>query len=339
MQIFISYSSKNRDLVKTLAADLKAMGHSVWFDGELSGGQLWWDNILGQIRTCDLFLAALTTQFMASEPCKLERDYAHALDKSILPLLLADGVRVNLLPPELSLLHFVDYRVPNDKMAAIALSRALDSLPTPKPLPYILPQPPAPPINSLGVLTTRVTARTLDFEEQSSLLIEIKALLNDASFRDDALELLNMLHGRGDLFAAIANEIDTVTGTTRQPSPSAAQNIPLIDNNPASDEPVLKEFGANWVTSTVNYAGKIAITQRRLVFQGSYLTKEHRVEILMQDIVEVKKGLALFSVSPTIVIRTRANKDYSFSIQALGGILYGNREEIVSLIQGLIPRS
>jgi hypothetical protein len=333
MQIFISYSSKNRDLVKTLAADLKAMGHNVWFDGELSGGQLWWDNILGQIRACDLFVAALTTQFMASEPCKLERDYAHALDKNILPLLLAEGVRVNLLPPELSLLHFVDYRNPNDKMAAIALSRALDSLPAPKPLPANLPLPPAPPINSLGVLTTRVTARTLDFEEQSSLLIEIKALLNDASFHDDALELLHMLHGRGDLFAAIANEIDTVTGMTRQPSSSAAQNISL-----PSDEQVLKELAATWI-STVNYTGKMAITNRRLVFQGSYLTKEQRVEIPMQDIVEVKKGLALFSAAPTVEIHTRDNKKHSFSIQAFGGILYGNREEIISLIQSLIPRS
>ena len=60
MQIFISYSSKNRDLVRTLAADLKALGHDVWFDVELTGGQLWWDNILDQIRGCDLLIAALT---------------------------------------------------------------------------------------------------------------------------------------------------------------------------------------------------------------------------------------------------------------------------------------
>src|SRR5689334_3546239 len=129
MQIFISYSSKNRDLVKILASDLKALGHEVWFDAELTGGQLWWENILEQIRDCDLLIAALTPQSMMSEPCQLERDYAHALNKRILPVLVAEGVRVNLLPPELSLLHFVDYRKPDDKMTAIALSRALDKLP------------------------------------------------------------------------------------------------------------------------------------------------------------------------------------------------------------------
>jgi hypothetical protein len=321
--------------VKTLAADLKALGHAAWFDVELTGGQLWWDNILEQIRSCDLLIAALTPQSMISEPCQLERDYAHALDKRILPVLVADGVRMNLLPPELSLMHFVDYRNPNDKMAAIALSRALDNLPPAQPPPETLPQPPAPPINSLGKLTKRVTAASLDFGEQSAVLLELKPLLDDADLRADALELLRMLRGRGDLFAAVASEIDVVTGGT---APAQPVTYTPVTVSSTSGEEVLKETNAMWLTATINYNGKMAISNRRLVFQGSYLTKEQRLEIPIEEIVEVKKSVALLSAAPSIIVRTRDSKEYSFSIQGFGGLLYGNREEIITLIQGLIPR-
>ena len=59
-RIFISYSSKNRALVEALANDLETLGHEIWFDKELSGGQSWWDQILQGIRACDLFVFALT---------------------------------------------------------------------------------------------------------------------------------------------------------------------------------------------------------------------------------------------------------------------------------------
>ena len=99
MKIFMSYSSKNRPVVATLAQDLQAQGYQVWFDREVPGGQSWWDTILGQIRACDLFLFALTPLSLDSKPCKLEYGYANDLGKIILPVLLEDGVSVNLLPP------------------------------------------------------------------------------------------------------------------------------------------------------------------------------------------------------------------------------------------------
>src|SRR5260221_6066491 len=102
MRIFISYSSKERDLITTLAEDLASLGHDVWFDRELTrtGGQKWWETILLNIRQCDLFIFALTPRSLASEACQREYRYAYALNKRILPIML-EVVDIPTLSPEL----------------------------------------------------------------------------------------------------------------------------------------------------------------------------------------------------------------------------------------------
>src|SRR5690349_10071250 len=49
-KVFISYSSSEAGRVRILAQDIQNLGHAVWFDHELSGGQRWWDQILQEIR-------------------------------------------------------------------------------------------------------------------------------------------------------------------------------------------------------------------------------------------------------------------------------------------------
>src|SRR5262245_5208678 len=123
MRIFITYSSKNRDRVAALADDLNAMGHTAWFDQELTGGQAWWQEILSHILDCDLYIFALTPEALDSSPCKLEYTYAHSLKKRILPILLSE-VNLNLLPPELSMIQLVDYRL-SDRKSMLSLGKAL----------------------------------------------------------------------------------------------------------------------------------------------------------------------------------------------------------------------
>lgn len=50
--IFISYSRHSEAIARTLANDIEELGHTVWFDQELSGGQAWWNQILTRIRDC-----------------------------------------------------------------------------------------------------------------------------------------------------------------------------------------------------------------------------------------------------------------------------------------------
>ena len=108
--VFISYNRQAEAITKALAANIQALGHTVWFDQGLTGGQAWWDEILSQIRGCDRFIFVLDPAALNSVACTREYGYAADLKKPILPVLISEGVSINLLPPALSQIEFVDYR-------------------------------------------------------------------------------------------------------------------------------------------------------------------------------------------------------------------------------------
>jgi peptide/nickel transport system substrate-binding protein len=208
MKIFISYSSKDRDLVKNLGADLATLGHEVWFDQELSGGQAWWDTILTGIRGCDLFIFALTPRSLDSYPCKLEYTFAESLNKTILPILLKD-VDTTLLPPALSKLQFVDYRQ-RDANTVLRLGRAFTNLPPQRPIPDPLPEAPDAPISTLGRIKELIDRPSLTIDQQKSTLFDLKGLLTNPETADGARHLLEALTHRHDITVPIANEIAAI---------------------------------------------------------------------------------------------------------------------------------
>jgi formylglycine-generating enzyme required for sulfatase activity len=215
LNIFISYNRESEAIVRTLADVIKALGHKVWFDQELSGGQIWWDRILEEIRNCDVFVFALSPKALNSAACMRESDYAVALCKPILPVLIAEGVHTNLLPPTLSEIHIIDYRK-QDHDAAIHLARAFSAFTSLDPLRDPLPLPPEAPISHLGKLAEQIeTKATLSYEKQSALLVDLKRSLKDPKITKDARRLLEKLRRRGDLFAKIADEI-AISGTKAQ---------------------------------------------------------------------------------------------------------------------------
>ena len=143
-KVFISYARENQRIVGVLAADLRDMGYSVWFDQELTGGQVWWDQVLEQIRECEILLVVLTPASLESEACGLEWGYGSSLGKSLLPVMVADGVDYELLPAPLAQVQHVDHRV-EDRASLIALLKAIHKLPPPSPLPSPLPDSPVMP--------------------------------------------------------------------------------------------------------------------------------------------------------------------------------------------------
>ncbi len=215
-KVFISYSRHSGAIARSLAGDMEALGHTVWFDQELSGGQIWWDRILATIRDCDAVALVLDQDTLNSTACQLEYGYAADLGKPILPLLAADNVSTNLLPRTLSLIQYVDYRTP-DRDAALRLARAFTGLPAARPLPDPLPVPPEAPLSYLGTLGERISkVAPLSYEEQSALVVDLKRALHARDTGDDARTLLRQLRSRRDLFAAIAEEIDSIGS---QPDP------------------------------------------------------------------------------------------------------------------------
>ena len=72
MKVFLSYNRADAAAAASIASDLEGLGHDVWYDTEISGGQSWWDAILGQIRASDLFILLMTTKSLNSEACRAE---------------------------------------------------------------------------------------------------------------------------------------------------------------------------------------------------------------------------------------------------------------------------
>jgi TIR domain len=206
--VFISYNRQDETVVRALADDIRALGHTAWFDQELSGGQVWWDRILSSVRDCDVFVFALAPGSLQSTACTREYNYAADLGKAILPVLVAEGVSTNLLPPALSRIQLVDYRQQH-RSSALALARAIAIIPPSEHLPDPLPSPPETPLSYLGSLSERIENTTsLSYEMQSALVLDLRKGLRDPEVTNDARTLLERLRKRRDLFATIADEID-----------------------------------------------------------------------------------------------------------------------------------
>jgi hypothetical protein len=233
-KLFISYGRKSQAQAGQLADDLEALGHEVWFDKQLSGGQAWWDQILGVIRGCEAFIFLLDPEGLNSIACQREFTYAGALGKFILPVLVADGVSIGLLPPELSAVQFIDYRK-QDRASALALARALANMPSAKPLPDPLPTPPEVPLSYLGTLTRKVDFQgALSYEEQSALVVDLRRSLREDGSAADARSLLLKLRRRRDLYAGIAEEIDELV----KPAPARVEPAPVPAQAPPVPAPV-----------------------------------------------------------------------------------------------------
>ncbi len=225
MRVFISYSSKDRELVRALSDDLEALGYTVWFDKELSrtGGQHWWSNILTNVRECDLFIFALTPNSLASAACQLEYRYADALHKRILPLVLAT-TDINTLPPELQEIQFVDYRDHTSRQA-LALAGSLNSLPPAQPLPDPLPVEPEAPLSPLARLTQRIEAQSLSSAEQIEIVFELESMHAEPLTRASADSLLRRMQERDDLVYNVGQHINRLLATS---TPAAATQVPKI---------------------------------------------------------------------------------------------------------------
>jgi TIR domain/GRAM domain len=362
-RIFISYSSKNRAPVEALANDLETLGHEIWFDKELAGGQSWWDEILQGIRNCDLFVFALTPQSLDSHPCSLEHAYAMALNKHALPVQLL-ATSTNLLPPWLSTLQIVDYRQ-RDANAVLKLSRAFATLPAPKPLPDPLPTPPDVPLSPLGMLMTQIDSPELTLEQQMGLFIQLKGYLGNPDLAADARSLLIRLSEHPRLLAPVFKEIQSTlalptvnrgTQSTAKPKGTAASAKRGADTQNEEEnssvsfdlepgEQLLNEFSAGLYLNAMSAAqGKLIISNQRVAFRsntkysGSTIVQtglgligaaQAAFDIPLNDITGVTKRMFMVTV-PQIRISTASGHYWDLGIKH--GPIYGNREEVIQAI-------
>ncbi|OBA64778.1 hypothetical protein A5647_25260 [Mycobacterium sp. 1100029.7] len=212
MALFISYSSQDRSKVDALTNALRRGQNQVWFDQELGGGDSWWAKILEQIRDCEVFIVALSSNWLQSKPSQAELRYAQALGRPILPVRIGDvdSMRVN----PLAALQIIDYREPTVD-AGIQLVTAVHGLRSkPVPLPDPLPEEPPVPFGYITRLGNTLAEKELSPQQQLQLLVELRSGFDedgeDPSARSDIAQLLRMLRLRHDVTYRTRSEIDNV---------------------------------------------------------------------------------------------------------------------------------
>jgi hypothetical protein len=215
-RLFICYARVDAANVEAVAAECAQLGQDVWFDQQLSGGQQWWDTILEHIRNCDCFVFALSPASLHSKACRAELDYAHRLERQILPVVVGEFVPDQLLPPYVAQTQRVDPQQPHQ------LARALLSLEPTPPFTGPMPPPPPVPISYLDELAGAVEQRQLTLPEQRNLVGELKDRLAQEDEREGARVLLLRLRQRSDVYNNVAAEIDEVLTSLPPPTPRGA---------------------------------------------------------------------------------------------------------------------
>jgi hypothetical protein len=221
-QVFVSYSREDSEPIGQLIHDLQAVGVDAWHDQTLTGGQPWWDNILVNIRQCDVFIFALSPASRDSEACRAELGYVKQLGKTILPVLVADGINTNLLPLPLKEIQVTDYRR-RDKEAALALVKSINAAPPASPLPDPLPSPPEVPKSYLSSLQERVDSdEPLSARDQMALVHDLEIGIQEGRSPTEIADLLVKLKRRSDLLARVATSIDGLLKALEVKAPAGA---------------------------------------------------------------------------------------------------------------------
>lgn len=212
MGLFISYSSQDKGAIEPLRNALRRAHQQVWMDEELGGGEAWWRTILEQIRSCEVFIVAMSNNSIASKPCQAELRYAQALHRPIVPVQI--GPVTNLRVTPLAETQIIDFRNPTadagiQLIGAVQIQRAQL-----QPLPSDLPDEPPVPFAYLMRLAHNIAEPQLSARQQADLVSELKSGLeedgDDPAARSDIKQLLCMLRDRPDVAWRVRTDIETL---------------------------------------------------------------------------------------------------------------------------------
>ena len=115
--IFVSYAHKDEQTVKPLIQKLMNMRYRIWYDEGIDPGTEWDENIANHIENCDAVVAFLSENYLASENCRDELNFARDLNKERLlvylePIKLPAGMAMRL--NRLQAIHKYTYETEND---------------------------------------------------------------------------------------------------------------------------------------------------------------------------------------------------------------------------------
>jgi len=90
MNVFVSYSRRDKDFALRLVQALRDWGHDPWFDLEkIPKGANWPDEIDKGLDAADVVVGVLSENAMESGPVKSEWEYALVNNKPLIPIRLS----------------------------------------------------------------------------------------------------------------------------------------------------------------------------------------------------------------------------------------------------------
>jgi hypothetical protein len=219
MAVFSSYAHEDDAEVALLQGELEELVGPVWLDRALTGGQVWWEEILTQLRQCDLFVLALSPHSLKSQACLAELHHVVALHRPFLAVRIS-ATELVAAPAALRRTQVIDF-MRRDADSARALARAVLRVDQPGPLPEPLPEPPPMPL-SYRDRFAGVFRSTLSVDEQLSLFARLKFDIDIGTNVLEATELLRRLHERPDLSWKIHHDISVALAAGGGPTGSAS---------------------------------------------------------------------------------------------------------------------
>ncbi|MFD0201952.1 MULTISPECIES: toll/interleukin-1 receptor domain-containing protein [Saccharothrix] len=268
MTIFVSYTRADESVVRALRDDLGRMGHEVWLDHEIHGGELWWREIIRTIQAARVFVFALSQASWKSVPCHAEFDYAQQLGVPVLPVHVGplDNLRIPIMERQL-----VDYRE-RDVDAIVALAGALTELAArPRALPNPMPPPPKVPFEYLYRIAELLGPQPIAPDRQEIIIGQLRRHLRterDEVARADIIKLLREFRERGEITNLNSREIDEILanvepgegeglpeGVTWLPAADHWQENPVVIGPPPVPEPTAPEDPARSSTGDPADAG------------------------------------------------------------------------------------
>jgi hypothetical protein len=249
--VFVSYSSRDRDPVKSLTQDLQDADEQVWMDQRLAGGEAWWRAILEQIRGCDVLIFALSQSSIESRPCQAELHYAQALGLPILPVQVGAVDSMQLNP--LATVQAIDYRHPTPGTAMRLIAALNRERARGRPLPEPLPEEPSVPFEYLIRLYSTISNPDyLTPRDQAALVAQLEVGLREdgqhEAARNDIVTLLRKLHDREDVTYRTRTDVEAILASTSAeppPQPPIATDTLVEPEQPPAITPLLATWAAD----------------------------------------------------------------------------------------------
>ncbi|MCV0384719.1 MAG: toll/interleukin-1 receptor domain-containing protein [Erythrobacter sp.] len=233
---FVGYARRDAQLAELshLLKDLEKLDLNIRVDMKTPGGADWWTEILRDIRESDIFVAAVTADYLHSHPCQEELRWAVANQRTILPVMLQQVPTWKLREP-LASAQVIDYTMRCGEGEApvdcvLNLRAAIEHLASqPRAAaPDSMPPAPSTPFATAVVLQPYLDAKELSMGKQEEFVRQVKLHRDDVDSDLSALAgVLQDFMNRRDIAYSVRQDIEQLLGELRRKADVAQVDGPV----------------------------------------------------------------------------------------------------------------